>query len=47
MSQYNIVVSTNESTVVAEYVSVYDHTGAYQGEAKQIGRASCRERVYI
>lgn len=34
MSQYNIVVSTNESTVVAEYVSVYDHTGAYQGEAK-------------
>ncbi|MFA6309254.1 MAG: type I restriction endonuclease subunit R [Clostridia bacterium] len=33
MSQYNIVVSTNESTVVAEYVSEYSHSGSYQSEA--------------
>lgn len=33
MSLYNIVVSTNESTVVAEYVSEYSHSGAYQSEA--------------
>lgn len=34
MSQYNIVVSSNESTVVAEYVSVYSAPGSYQGEAE-------------
>ena len=34
MNQYNIVISTNESTVVAEYVSVYDNKGSYQGEAE-------------
>ncbi|QSX08071.1 type I restriction endonuclease subunit R [Alkalibacter rhizosphaerae] len=33
MSQYNIVVSTEKSTVVAEYVSTYNHTGKYQSEA--------------
>ncbi len=33
MSLYNIVVSTNESTVVAEYVAEYSHSGSYQGEA--------------
>jgi len=33
MSLYNIVVSSNESTVVAEYVSEYYHSGAYQGES--------------
>ena len=33
MSQYNIVVSTNEATVVAEYVSEYYHSGSFQGEA--------------
>ena len=33
MSLYNIVVSSNESTVVAEYVAEYDHSGSYQSEA--------------
>ena len=33
MSLYNIVVSSNESTVVAEYVSEYSHFGSYQSEA--------------
>jgi len=33
MSQYNIVVSTNEATVVAEYVAEYDRFGSYQSEA--------------
>ena len=34
MSLYNIVVSSNESTVVAEYVAEYDHSGSYQSEAE-------------
>lgn len=33
MSQYNIVISSEQSTVVAEYVSTYYHTGTYQSEA--------------
>jgi len=33
MSTYNIVAETTESTVVAEYVAEYDHSGAYQSEA--------------
>ncbi len=33
MSPYNIVVSTDESTVVAEYVSEYRRAGEYQSEA--------------
>lgn len=33
MSPYNIVVSANESTVVADYVSKYCHQGSYQSEA--------------
>ena len=33
MSLYNIVVSTSEATVVAEYAAKYDPSGAYQGEA--------------
>lgn len=33
MSQYNIVASTNESTVVAEYAAEYSHSGSYQSEA--------------
>lgn len=33
MSIYNIVVSSNESTVVAEYVPEYSHSESYQGEA--------------
>jgi type I restriction enzyme R subunit len=33
MSLYNIVVSSNENTVVAEYVPEYDHSGSYQSEA--------------
>jgi len=33
MSLYNIVISSNESTVVAEYVAEYSHLGSYQGEA--------------
>ncbi|MBF7097352.1 type I restriction endonuclease subunit R [Alkalibacter mobilis] len=33
MSQYNIVVSTEKSTVVAEYISTYNHTWKYQSEA--------------
>ena len=33
MTQYNIVASTNESTVVAEYVSDYTRADAYQSEA--------------
>ncbi|HBH13654.1 MAG TPA: hypothetical protein DDX29_11165 [Clostridiales bacterium] len=34
MSLYNIVVSSNESTVVAEYATQYNHSGAYQSEAE-------------
>ena len=33
MSLYNIVVSTNEATVVAEYAAEYDRLGSYQSEA--------------
>jgi len=33
MSSYNIVASTSESTVVAEYVAEYDRSGSYQSEA--------------
>ncbi|MDX9917855.1 MAG: type I restriction endonuclease subunit R [Gudongella sp.] len=33
MSIYNIVASSNESTVVAEYVAEYDHVATYQSEA--------------
>ncbi|MBS3949547.1 MAG: type I restriction endonuclease subunit R [Peptococcaceae bacterium] len=33
MSLYNIVVSSNESTVVAEYEAERSHSGSYQGEA--------------
>lgn len=33
MSLYNMVVSTNENTVVAEYVAEYDRQGSYQSEA--------------
>ena len=33
MSLYNIVISTDESTVVAEYVSEYRRAGEYQSEA--------------
>ena len=32
MSQYNIVVSTDESTVVAEYKTEYNHSDSYQSE---------------
>ena len=32
MSQYNIVVSTDESTVVAEYKTAYNHSDSYQSE---------------
>ena len=34
MSTYNIVASTDESTVVAEYISEYSHPDVYQSEAK-------------
>ncbi|MDP3387880.1 MAG: type I restriction endonuclease subunit R [Eubacteriales bacterium] len=34
MSLYNIVVSSNESTVVAEYATQYNHSGSYQSEAE-------------
>jgi type I restriction enzyme R subunit len=34
MSLYNIVVSTNESTVVAEYIAEYDCSSSYQSEAQ-------------
>ena len=34
MSTYNIVASTNESTVVAEYMSEYSHSDIYQSEAE-------------
>ena len=34
MSLYNIVVSSNEATVVAEYVAEYDCSNSYQSEAK-------------
>lgn len=34
MSQYNIVVSTNEATVVAEYVAEYNSSNSYQSEAQ-------------
>jgi type I restriction enzyme R subunit len=33
MSLYNIVVSSNEATVVAEYAAEYDRLGSYQSEA--------------
>jgi len=33
MSLYNIIVSSTESTVVAEYTVRYDHSGSYQSEA--------------
>jgi len=33
MSLYNIVVSSNEATVVAEYAPEYDRLGSYQSEA--------------
>ena len=33
MSLYNIVVSSNEATVVAEYVAEYERLGSYQSEA--------------
>ena len=33
MSLYNIVVSSNESTVVAEYAAEYDRSNSYQSEA--------------
>lgn len=33
MSLYNIVVSTEEATVVSEYNAVYDSSGTYQSEA--------------
>jgi type I restriction enzyme R subunit len=33
MSSYNIVVSTDESTVVAEYKTEYQHADSYQSEA--------------
>lgn len=34
MSQYNIVVSTSEATVVSEYIAEYRTSGAYQSEAE-------------
>lgn len=34
MSQYNIVLSTEEATVVAEYVSEYTRSATYQSEAE-------------
>lgn len=34
MNQYNIVVSTNEATVVSEYVAEYRTSGSYQSEAE-------------
>ncbi|MDD2214559.1 MAG: type I restriction endonuclease subunit R [Oscillospiraceae bacterium] len=34
MSTYNIVASTNESTVVAEYVAEYSHSDSYQRESE-------------
>lgn len=34
MSQYNIVVSSNEATVVAEYQADYSRSDAYQSEAE-------------
>ncbi len=33
MSLYNVIVSSTESTVVAEYTARYDHSGSYQSEA--------------
>jgi type I restriction enzyme, R subunit len=33
MSRYNIVISSNEATVVAEYIPEYSHSGSYQGES--------------
>ena len=33
MSLYNIIVSSTENTVVAEYTAKYDHSGSYQSEA--------------
>ena len=33
MSLYNIVVSSNEATVVAEYVAEYGRQSSYQSEA--------------
>ena len=34
MSKYNIVVSENQSTVVAEYVPYKNRSGSYQSEAE-------------
>lgn len=34
MSQYNIVVSSNESTVVAEYIPQHSRSGSYQSETE-------------
>ncbi|WP_313125296.1 type I restriction endonuclease subunit R [Proteiniclasticum ruminis] len=33
MSLYNVIVSSTESTVVAEYTARYEHSGSYQSEA--------------
>jgi type I restriction enzyme R subunit len=33
MSLYNIIISSTESTVVAEYTPRYNHSGSYQSEA--------------
>lgn len=33
MSLYNVIVSSTESTVVAEYTARYDHSGSYQSES--------------
>ena len=48
MSFFNIVAATNEDTVVATYEPSKVRSDSYQSEAeleKEIGRASCRERV--
>jgi len=34
MSLYNMVASTNENTVVAEYIPVYSPSGSYQSESQ-------------
>ena len=34
MTNYNIVMSTSESTVVAEYIPDYQRSIAYQSEAE-------------
>ena len=48
MPYFNIVATTNENTVVTEYAPIKARSDSYQSEAeleKEIGRASCRERV--